>query len=61
MDPKPELQPEMSIHRTDAGHAVIDARLKKLRRERRLIEHAIRSLSELAIARESRARRAARH
>jgi hypothetical protein len=40
---------------------LVDARLKKLRRERRLVERAIIALTEVSRTRESRERRAARN
>ena len=39
---------------------VVDARLKKLRRERRLVERAIHALTEVSRNRESRERRSTR-
>ena len=39
---------------------VVDARLKKLRRERRLVERAINALTEVSRNRESRERRSTR-
>lgn len=40
---------------------LVDARLKKLRRERRLVERAIIALTEVSRTRESRERRATRN
>jgi hypothetical protein len=40
---------------------LVDARLRKLRRERRLVERAIIALTEVSRARESRERRATRN
>jgi hypothetical protein len=40
---------------------LVDARLKKLRRERRLVERAIIALTEVSRTRESRERRASRN
>lgn len=53
------------MRRTSAGDAAavwepLNTRLRRLRRERRLIEKAIRALTEISRARLSRARRRAR-
>ncbi|MGP0072270.1 MAG: hypothetical protein ACLPWF_10080 [Bryobacteraceae bacterium] len=44
----------------ERGRWTLDARLKKLRWERRLIDRAILTLTEIAQTRHSRARRASR-
>ena len=48
-----DLTPELPRH--DAGRMMIlvDARLKKLRRERRLVQRAIQVLSEISRSRQS--------
>jgi len=52
------LGPDSPADGTLTDRTVIDARLKKLRRERRLIDKAMQALSELSRARQARARRA---
>jgi len=52
------VPPQSPANRTVIDRTVIDARLKQLRRERRLIEKAMQALSELSRTRESHARRA---
>jgi hypothetical protein len=45
----------------DLGWMLVDARLKKLRRERHLVERAIVALTEISRTRQSRDRRANRN
>ncbi len=55
MNPKAQLVPK------PLGNEFVDARLKKLRRERYLVERAILVLSSLARSRQLRDRRASRN
>jgi len=61
MDTKAELAPKS--HGSDLGESLmrVNARLKKLRRERHLVERAILALTEVSRARQSRDRRATRN
>jgi hypothetical protein len=60
MNSRVELGPKSQGY--DLGiSALVSVRLKKLRRERHLIERAILALTELSRARESRVRRALRN
>jgi hypothetical protein len=60
MDLKAELAPKSPGNDLGKGWTLVDARLRKLRRERRLVERAIVALTEMSRTRQSRARRAHR-
>jgi len=57
---KSDLAPQSSENDPGEFLAVVDMRLKKLRRERHLVERAIVVLTQISRARESRDRRASR-
>jgi len=61
MDLRADGAGETPEHDLSRSWAVVDARLKKLRRERRLVERAILALTAVSRTRESRERRAARN
>jgi hypothetical protein len=56
MDSKVQLAAKLQGRSLDTRRTRMEARLKKLRRELRLIQRAITALAELAKARQSRAR-----
>jgi hypothetical protein len=58
---KGELAPKLPGDHRDEFWTLANARLKKLRRERLLVERAILALTELARARQSRPRPASRN
>ncbi len=61
MNRKPEIAPKSPGNDLDLGWMLVDARLKKLRRERHLVERAILALTEISRTRQSRDRRASRN
>jgi hypothetical protein len=61
MSAKAELPPKPPGNSLVGGWAVIDVRLKKLRRERHLVERAILALTEISRTRQLRDRRASRN
>jgi hypothetical protein len=61
MNTKSELNRKLRANDLDASLTVVNTRLKQLRHERHLVERAIIALRELSLARQSRARRAARN
>ena len=61
MNTKVELAPKSPESGLGESLVLVTARLKKLRRERHLVERAIIALTEVSRARQSRDRRASRN
>jgi hypothetical protein len=60
MGQKEEFAPKLVANNFGSSLTLAGARLKKLRKERRLVERAIVALTEVSRSRESRERRAIR-